>query len=216
MKLGTLQSAELTAMRESSSAGSKRPEEGVCWLWDIRQGSWQEVNPSWPQWNGRCPPEKIWAMVHKKRSPWDFPGGPMSKIVLPIQIRSLVRELRCCMLHCRARKSLWRLLDAHLSQYKQQSLEEGQTWWGARKMVWLPHAQEASTKGPFMTSPAVQWLRLHAPNAGGLSSIPGQETRSHMLELRVHILQLRPGLVKYISKNNLFFFFKEEGPPLKD
>ena len=26
----------------------------------------------------------------------------------------------------------------------------------------------------------VQWLRLHAPNAGGLSSIPGQGTRSHM------------------------------------
>ena len=26
----------------------------------------------------------------------------------------------------------------------------------------------------------VQWLRLHAPNAGGLSSIPSQGTRSHM------------------------------------
>ena len=26
----------------------------------------------------------------------------------------------------------------------------------------------------------VQWLRLCAPNAGGLSSIPGQETRSHI------------------------------------
>ena len=32
----------------------------------------------------------------------------------------------------------------------------------------------------------VQWLRLHACNAGGLSSISGQRTRSH-------ILQLRPG-----------------------
>ena len=27
----------------------------------------------------------------------------------------------------------------------------------------------------------VQWLRLQAPNAGGLGSIPGQGTRSHML-----------------------------------
>ncbi|TEA34796.1 hypothetical protein DBR06_SOUSAS11910019, partial [Sousa chinensis] len=31
----------------------------------------------------------------------------------------------------------------------------------------------------------VQWLGLHAPNAGGLGSIPGQGTRSHMPQLRV-------------------------------
>ena len=30
------------------------------------------------------------------------------------------------------------------------------------------------------TSLVVQWLRLHAPNAGGPGSIPGQGTRSHM------------------------------------
>ena len=30
----------------------------------------------------------------------------------------------------------------------------------------------------------VQWLRLCAPNAGGLGSIPGYGTRSHMLQLR--------------------------------
>ena len=34
-----------------------------------------------------------------------------------------------------------------------------------------------------------QWLRLHAPNAEGPGSIPGKETRSHML-------QLRPGAAK--------------------
>ncbi|TEA37056.1 hypothetical protein DBR06_SOUSAS210217, partial [Sousa chinensis] len=34
-------------------------------------------------------------------------------------------------------------------------------------------------------------LRLHNPNAGGPSSIPGQGTRSHMLQLRVHIPQLK-------------------------
>ena len=32
--------------------------------------------------------------------------------------------------------------------------------------------------GPFL---AVQWLKLHTPNAGGLDSIPGTETRSCML-----------------------------------
>ena len=30
------------------------------------------------------------------------------------------------------------------------------------------------------TSLVVQWLRFHAPNAGGLGSIPGQGVRSHM------------------------------------
>ena len=34
------------------------------------------------------------------------------------------------------------------------------------------------------TSLVVQWLRLRAPNAGGLGSIPGKESRSHILQLR--------------------------------
>ena len=29
------------------------------------------------------------------------------------------------------------------------------------------------------------WLRLHPPNAGGPGSIPGQGTRSHMLQLKI-------------------------------
>ena len=55
-----------------------------------------------------------------------------------------------------------------------------------------------------------QWLRLQAPNAGRPGSIPGQGTRSHMLQLRecmpqlikkeekkrFHVLQLRPGAAK--------------------
>jgi len=43
------------------------------------------------------------------------------------------------------------------------------------------------------TSPVVQWLRLHAPNAGGQASIPDQGNRPHMTQLRVHMQQLRPG-----------------------
>ena len=35
------------------------------------------------------------------------------------------------------------------------------------------------------TSPAVQWLRLHAPKAWGLSLIPGQGIRPHMLQLKI-------------------------------
>ena len=35
------------------------------------------------------------------------------------------------------------------------------------------------------TSLVVQWLGLHAPNAGDLDSSPGQGTRSCMLQLRL-------------------------------
>ena len=41
------------------------------------------------------------------------------------------------------------------------------------------------------TSLVAQWLRLHAPNTGDQGLIPGQETRSHMQ-------QLRPGTAKSI------------------
>ena len=34
------------------------------------------------------------------------------------------------------------------------------------------------------TSLVVQWLRLHAPNAGGPGSIPGQGTRSRIPQLK--------------------------------
>ena len=36
----------------------------------------------------------------------------------------------------------------------------------------------------------VQWLRLHAPNAGGPGSIPDQGTQSFMLQLSVCVPQL--------------------------
>ena len=41
------------------------------------------------------------------------------------------------------------------------------------------------------TSLVIQSLRLHDPNAGNPASIPGQGTRSHMLQLRVHMEQLK-------------------------
>ena len=44
----------------------------------------------------------------------------------------------------------------------------------------------------------VQWLRFHAPNAGGLGSIPGQGTRSCMR-------QLRPSAAKLIKKKKKEF-----------
>ena len=37
----------------------------------------------------------------------------------------------------------------------------------------------------------VQWLKLCAPSSGCLGSIPGRETRFHILQLRVLMLQLK-------------------------
>ena len=42
----------------------------------------------------------------------------------------------------------------------------------------------AFLKGISGTSLVIQWLTLWAPRAGGLGSIPGQETRSHMPQLK--------------------------------
>ena len=44
------------------------------------------------------------------------------------------------------------------------------------------------------TSLVVQWLRRHAPSAGGLGSIPGQGGRSHTPQLRVCMPQLKISL----------------------
>ena len=38
--------------------------------------------------------------------------------------------------------------------------------------------------------PWVQWLRLGAPNAGAPGLVPDRRTKSHKLQLRVHMLQL--------------------------
>ena len=45
-------------------------------------------------------------------------------------------------------------------------------------------ALKSGSKLHLGTSLVVQQLRLHAPKAGGWGSILGQETRSHMLQLK--------------------------------
>ena len=51
-------------------------------------------------------------------------------------------------------------------------------------------------KSVFGTSLVVQYVRLCTSKAGGLGSIPGQRTSSHMLQLRVCMPKLRPDAVK--------------------
>ena len=64
-----------------------------------------------------------------------------------------------------------------------------------KRLGWMKHKLESRLLGEG-TSLVVQWLRLQAPNAGCLGSIPGQGTRSHMPQLRVRMPQLRPGTAK--------------------
>ena len=53
------------------------------------------------------------------------------------------------------------------------------------KTVYYPKKFTLRWKGQG-TSLVVQWLRLCAPSARGPGSIPGQGTRSHIPQLRVH------------------------------
>ena len=61
------------------------------------------------------------------------------------------------------------------------------------KTVITPGDTIVNKNQPPGTSLVVQWLRLPTPKAKGWGSIPGRGTRSsHMLQLRVFMLQLRP------------------------
>ena len=59
-----------------------------------------------------------------------------------------------------------------------------------------------------VTFPVVQWLRLHASNAGGPDSIPGQGTRSRTPQRRSKIPSA--ATKTWISQINKFFFKKKE------
>ena len=68
------------------------------------------------------------------------------------------------------------------------------------------------------TSLLVQWLRLHTPNAGDQGSIPGQGTRSHMLQLRARMPQLKTPQAATKTRHsqiNNFFFFKTKSLSMK-
>ena len=47
---------------------------------------------------------------------------------------------------------------------------------------------KVASTGAFL---AVQWLRLHAPSAGGLGLFPSQGTRFHMLQLKTRQSQIQ-------------------------
>ena len=50
--------------------------------------------------------------------------------------------------------------------------------------LFLKEGKKLDLEKPIWDFPGVQWLRFHDSNAGGLGSIPGQGTRSHMRQLK--------------------------------
>ena len=99
----------------------------------------------------------------------------------------------------------WDGWKASLTQWAWVWVSSGSWWWTGKPDVlqsmgsqrvghdWVTelnfHARVFVKEGELGTSLAVQWLRLHAFNAGVPDSIPGQGTRSC-------IPQLRPSVVK--------------------
>ena len=63
-----------------------------------------------------------------------------------------------------------------------------------------PHKRAIIKKSTNNRASLVQRLRLCAPNAGGSDSIPVQGTRSHMLQLKICMPQLRPHAAKLKKK----------------
>ena len=79
------------------------------------------------------------------------------------------------------------VVQGTLKSLQHHSLKASILWHSAFNIVQLLHPYMtigkiiAALQG---TSLVVQWLGLHAPNAGGPGSIPGQKTRSHRPQLK--------------------------------
>ena len=83
-----------------------------------------------------------------------------------------------------------RILEWVAVPFRLRYLVGGSLYWKIKFRSLLRYQQGMVRLG---TSLVVQWLRLRAPHAGSPDSIPGQGTRSHML-------QLRPGTAKQVNK----------------
>ena len=76
-----------------------------------------------------------------------------------------------------------------------------QLWWIKTKTRPLCHYIWTQSK-IIGTSPVVQSLRLWDSNAGGLGSVPGQGTRSHMPQVRVHMLKLKRSCMPQLRQHS--------------
>ena len=91
-------------------------------------------------------------------------------------------------------------------QWNKDISNKGSKYLPLRNPCW-ENFQKHLRKKDLGTSLVVLWLRLHAPKAGFLGSIPGQRTRSHKPQLRVCMPQL---VQTSCSRKNKYFFKKRE------
>ena len=141
--------------------GNGNPLPYSCLENSIDRGAWQAavhaVTKSWTQLSNWA--QKLRVMFYSVESFWDLsPGGSIS--------------------NSPERIAPWRQGE------EPGSIEILQQRAGSLNVKWLLLIKENQV---FRDSPVIQWLGLHAPNAGALDSIPGQGTRSHMLQLRPSI-----------------------------
>ena len=103
---------------------------------------------------------------------WELMGPRISKLILKkksggLTLRNFKAYHKAILV-----KTVW-------CWHKETHLDQGNTTMSPETNPRI-YGQLILNKGTMV----VQWLRLCAPNAGGLGSIPGYGTRSHMLQLR--------------------------------
>ena len=83
---------------------------------------------------------------------------------------------------------LWGRTESDMTEATQQQQQQQRERTGSYKQETKWHwtfQQQLSIEDMGCTPLVVQWLRLHASNAGNPGSIPGQGTRSHMPQRKI-------------------------------
>ena len=147
-------------------------------------------------------------MASSTMQPWHFPTQEMESNSLPLNLGG---GLPCCVRACWVTSVVSDSVTLWTVAY-QVPLSIGfsrQEYWSQLprpptgdlpdpgiepRLLCLLHWQAGSLPLAPPGKPSslvVPWLILCAPNAGGLGLSPGQGTRSHMPQLRIHMLQLK-------------------------
>ena len=126
---------------------------------------------------------------------WGPREGHRERIWFPCTIRS---GQNCCF-HARMDLQTWWMLQSleiiKLAGLHLASKKEGRSYAG------FPFFNASIIKLAMRDFLVVHWLRFHVPNAGGLGSIPGQETKTPN-----PMDQLSPSATMKTQRGQIFFF----------
>ena len=117
----------------------------------------------------------FWARIHREHNhfPKEISVWPCSLVALFTTVKEW-KQSKCLLMNEWSRKC-GAYLQWSIFSHKKEKLLLVTTWYN---MIFKKYIFDLGT------SLVVQWLRLHAPNSGDPDSIPGQITRSHMLQLK--------------------------------